>query len=250
MKTAIIKTDFWKDEDIYQLSLDERMLYLCILTNPDRDTTPAVKCSDRMMSAYTGFNIQQIQVAKQRLIERNKIVFVEGYYLIRNQDFVDTKRGKLSSGKYREDFDALPEKVQKIILENKDFCSRAALEPLKSIEIEIEKEIEIEIDTEKEKAKEKLAKDISEVIKAMEAVDAKNRLYYGNKTQRGACTFLLETYGKSAILSVIEGIPRARLSVPYFPSITTPCELRDKWVKIHEAVHRMNKSKKPEMEFV
>ena len=84
----------------------------------------------------------------------------------------------------------------------------------------------------------------------MEAVDAKNRLYYGNKTQRYACTFLLETYGKSAVLSVIEGIPKARLSVPYFPSVTTPCELRDKWVKIHEAVHRMNKSKKPEMEFV
>lgn len=246
MKTAIIKTDFWKDEDIYQLSLDERMLYLCILTNPDRDTTPAVKCSDRMMSAYTGFNIQQIQVAKQRLIERNKIVFVDGYYLIRNQDFVDTKRGKLSSEKYREDFDSLPVKVQKIILENKDFCSRAALEPLKTIEIEIEKEI----DTEKEKAKETIAKDISEVINAFEKVDAKNRLYYGNKTQRDACTFLLETYGKEAVLAMIGGIPEARVKVPYFPSVTTPCELRDKWVKIYEAVHRSNKSKKPDMEFV
>lgn len=67
MKTAIIKTDFWKDDDIYELSIDERMLYLCILTNPERNTTPAFKCSDRIMSAFTGFNTQQMQVARQSL---------------------------------------------------------------------------------------------------------------------------------------------------------------------------------------
>lgn len=104
--------------------------------------------------------------------------------------------------------------------------------------------------SEPQKSSSTLGKDIGDVIKAMESVDAKNKLYYGNKTQRSACTFLLETYGKDAVLSVIEGIPKARVSVSYFPSVTTPCELRDKWTKIFEAIHRQNKSKKPDMEMV
>lgn len=246
MKTAIIKTDFWKDDDIYELSIDERMLYLCILTNPERNTTPAFKCSDRIMSAFTGFNTQQMQVARQRLIDREKIIFIEGYYLIRNQDFVDTKRGKLSSDKYLEDLKTLPKGIQDIILKNKDFRSRAALEPLESIEIE--KEIDTEIVVEKEKDTEK-SKQISEVIKALEKVDAKNKLYYGNKTQRKACEFIIQEYGFQEVLDMIAVIPSARLKIPYFPSVTTPCELRDKWVKIYEAVHRNNKNNK-DIEFV
>lgn len=92
--------------------------------------------------------------------------------------------------------------------------------------------------------------DITAVIYAMTSVDAKNKLYYGNSTQKGACDFLVQEYGLEAVLGLIEGIPKARVSIPYFPSITTPCELRDKWVKVFEAVHRMNKSKKPDVEMV
>jgi hypothetical protein len=88
-------------------------------------------------------------------------------------------------------------------------------------------------------------KEIAEVIKAMVSVDPKNKLYYGNTTQKGAVDFLIQEYSLQTVLSVIGGIPMARQTVKYFPSITTPCELRDKWVKAFEAIHREKQNQAP-----
>lgn len=239
MKTAIIKTDFWKEDAIFQLTPDVRHFYLCILTNPERNTTPAFKCSDRLMSAYTGFNQDTILLCRKQLEEKGLIVFVEGFYVICNQDYVEPKTGRLTKTLYDKTFSILPDSIKELLLNRSSTAQEY-------IDIDSNIDINIGIDKEKKTAN----NDVSEVIKAFEKVDAKNRLYYANKTQRGACTFLIETYGKEAVLAMIGGIPEARVKVPYFPSVTTPCELRDKWVKIYEAVHRSNKSKKPDMEFV
>lgn len=243
MKTAIIKTDFWKEDAIFQLTPDVRHFYLCILTNPERNTTPAFKCSDRLMSAYTGFNQDTILLCRKQLEEKGLIVFVDGFYVICNQDYVEPKTGRLTKTLYDKTFSILPDSIKELLLNRSSTAQEY-------IDIDSNIDIDKDINTEKTTQKKEHNNDISEVIKAFEKVDAKNRLYYANKTQRAACTFLIETYGKEAVLAMIGGIPEARVKVPYFPSVTTPCELRDKWVKIYEAVHRSNKSKKPDMEFV
>lgn len=124
MKTAIIKTDFWKDDKIYNLSIDARLLYLCILTNPERNGTPALKVSDRYLVSQTGFNSNQIEVARKLLIDTDLIQFVDGYYIINNQDYVEPKKGKLSASLYDKDFNSLPENIQYLLKSG----SRVALE--------------------------------------------------------------------------------------------------------------------------
>lgn len=116
MKTQIIKTSFWKDDKIYQLSIDAKLLYLCLLTNPEKNTTPAFKVSDRMLSIQTGFNINQIEVAKKVLVELELIKFVEGYFIINDQDFVKAAKGKLSAHLYEKDITSLPENIQILLL--------------------------------------------------------------------------------------------------------------------------------------
>jgi len=116
MKTQIIKTSFWKDDKIYQLSIDAKLLYLCLLTNPEKNTTPAFKVSDRMLSIQTGFNVNQIEVAKKVLVELELVKFVEGYFIINDQDFVKALKGKLSSTLYEKDFNLLPETIQNLLL--------------------------------------------------------------------------------------------------------------------------------------
>ena len=238
MKTALINTDFWKDDGIYELSIDERMLYLCLLTNPERDTTPAFKCNDRLLTAYTGFNEKQIDVARKKLVKSGKIKFVKKYYILENQDFVDTKKGKLTSEKYKKDFYSLPNEVQEIVLKNKEFCSRATLESFKSIEKEKEKEVE----TVKEKEKENSTL-IVEIIKSFENIDPKNKTYYKNKTQREASAFLIEEYGfKNTIEMIDKIIVVNNLSINqkprFFPRIATPFELKEKWGKIKDCFER------------
>lgn len=77
----------------------------------------------------------------------------------------------------------------------------------------------------------------AEVIKAFEVVDPKNKKYYSNTTQREACDFLIEEYGLEETKTRIQVLPKTN-SMEYFPTITTPCQLRDKWVQLESAVTR------------
>lgn len=81
--------------------------------------------------------------------------------------------------------------------------------------------------------------EIAEVIKHFATfIDPKNKLYYANTTQRGAADFLITEYGFEKVLSAIEAIPKLKKVSSYFPSITTPVELRDKWKKIEDSLIR------------
>lgn len=75
----------------------------------------------------------------------------------------------------------------------------------------------------------------AEVIKAMESVDIKNQTYYGNKTQRSAAEFLVKHYGFDEVKKRISYLPQTN-KIPYFPTITTPVQLRDKWVQLEDSV--------------
>lgn len=115
MKTAIIKTDYWKEDKIFELLPDARYFYLCLLTNPERTTTAAFKCSDRLMAAYTGYNHDIIKLCQKELISKKLIQIVDGYYVLNEQDFVQANKGKLSTQLYQKDFNSLPLKVQELL---------------------------------------------------------------------------------------------------------------------------------------
>lgn len=75
----------------------------------------------------------------------------------------------------------------------------------------------------------------AEIIKAFEEVDPKNKTYYNNTTQRGACDFLLKEYGLEEVLKRITVLPKTN-KVPFFPKINSPNDLKEKWVKLQDAV--------------
>lgn len=84
---------------------------------------------------------------------------------------------------------------------------------------------------------------IPEVIKAFETVDPKNKTYYGNKTQRGACLFLIETYGLNEVKKIISILSETNTR-PYYPKIYTPVQLRDKWKQLGDAIATKRTEKK------
>lgn len=116
MKTAIIKTDFWKEDQIFKLLPDVRLFYICLLTNPERNTTRAFKCSDRLLAAYTGYNTDTIAMCKQSLIKAGFIKIIDSYYVLSEQQCVEPKRGNLTK-KVEDDFiSSLPLKVQEELM--------------------------------------------------------------------------------------------------------------------------------------
>ena len=93
--------------------------------------------------------------------------------------------------------------------------------------------IEIPIDG----GEKKLGTLVGELIKLMEFVDPKNKLYYNVPPQRKAAEFLIEQYSFEEVRKRIEVLPRTN-GMPYFPTITTPCQLRDKWTTLESAMLR------------
>lgn len=77
----------------------------------------------------------------------------------------------------------------------------------------------------------------ADIIKAFEEVDPKNKTFYGNKTQRAACDFLISEYGFEEVLKRISVLPRTN-KVNYFPKIYSPNDLKESWVKLQDSVHR------------
>lgn len=82
------------------------------------------------------------------------------------------------------------------------------------------------------------SKEGADIIRAFEEIDPKNKRNYSNKTQRGSCDFLIQEYGIRNVLKTIELIKHKR-GTPFFPSITSPYELEQKWTKIGEAMMRI-----------
>jgi phage replication O-like protein O len=77
----------------------------------------------------------------------------------------------------------------------------------------------------------------AEVIFELIKVDPKNKTYYNNSTQRSACDFLLAEYGLDEIKKRTDILSKTN-AMPYFPNITTPCQLRDKWVSLNNQIER------------
>lgn len=77
----------------------------------------------------------------------------------------------------------------------------------------------------------------AEIIRALESVDPKNKTYYGNTTQREACDFLIENYTLQTVLDRIAVLTKTN-GLPYFPTITSPIQLRDKWIQLQSAVQK------------
>lgn len=64
-----------------------------------------------------------------------------------------------------------------------------------------------------------------------------NRMY-GNKTQRLACEDLITTYGEDRITRIIRDTLPKTNKIKFFPTITTPLQLRDKFITLESAIIR------------
>lgn len=82
------------------------------------------------------------------------------------------------------------------------------------------------------------SKEVPLIIKAFEAINPAVKNYYGNKTQRKACEDLIKSYGGERIITIIENTLPKSNTLPYFPSIVTPVQLRDKFAALENAINK------------
>ncbi len=80
--------------------------------------------------------------------------------------------------------------------------------------------------------------EIPELIKAFEVINPASKKFYGNTTQRKACESLIGEYGFDRVLSVISKTLPKTNTIEYFPTITTPLQLFEKWATLESAIKK------------
>lgn len=88
-----------------------------------------------------------------------------------------------------------------------------------------------------QKAPEPGAEDIPVIIDSFKEVNPSYSKFFGNTTQRSAVQRLLGLHGKDQLIKVISMLPKTN-SMRFFPSITSPVQLEDKWAALKTAYER------------
>lgn len=87
------------------------------------------------------------------------------------------------------------------------------------------------------------SKEIPLLMKEFESINPSVKRMYGNKTQRQACSDLIKTYTLEKTIQVISEVLPQIKGQPFFPEISTPYELFNKWSKLESAIIRYGKEK-------
>jgi hypothetical protein len=82
MKSRVIYTDLWIDDDFHTLNIDTRMLYLAVLLNPQVNQLRIYKCSDRQLALYSGLTSSQVAKCKDDLEVAQLAYFKNGWVLL------------------------------------------------------------------------------------------------------------------------------------------------------------------------
>lgn len=86
-------------------------------------------------------------------------------------------------------------------------------------------------------ASEHSSQEVVAIIDAFKEVNKSFTQWYKNTTQRAACHRLIETYSLELTLKVVTML-RQTNGRPYFPTITTPVQLEQKWSQLEAAWQR------------
>ena len=88
----------------------------------------------------------------------------------------------------------------------------------------------------KKNTSEQSSQEIPLLIKEFESLNPSCKRFYGNKTQRGACEFLIKTYGFERLKNIVNNTLPKTNKLSFFPVITTPLQLQDKWIALESAI--------------
>lgn len=85
--------------------------------------------------------------------------------------------------------------------------------------------------------------DVVAIIDAFQEVNPSYKKWFANTVQRGACKRLAETHGLERVLKAIALLPKTN-GQRYFPTITTPLKLEDRWADYEAAFRRAKNEEK------
>jgi len=114
MKTRIIHTRFWEDSFVCDLSHKEKLTFLYLLTNARIGLTGIYELPDKFILLDLELTKEELEKAKKKLQESDKIYFIGGYVAIKNaKKYNDYSKGNDNQVKaYYKEIGMLPDVVK------------------------------------------------------------------------------------------------------------------------------------------
>lgn len=111
MKTAILKTNLWDDDDFYELNIDTKLLYLLLMSAPERGVADVYSVSERILSVRSGLNEQQLRVCKKQLEEKGLVSFSGKFVWLKGSAYVLPKKGRFTDDALIREYEELPKNI-------------------------------------------------------------------------------------------------------------------------------------------
>lgn len=220
MKTAIIQTSIWKDKKIRSMHIDTKLVFLCLITNPDRNCTRYLKLDDDYLCIQSGVDYRQLAVVKKQLEELGIIYFIEDWAIFADDSYVKPTKGKLSQILYEKDLLEVPENVINYYTNtNELLMSRSGATPEY-----INKDININSNSNKDSNKSN--SEINDIFSLWEEVVG-YKIESNQQKNRYACSNLLKKHGKDKLEQLLRGVALTQTD-KYAPRISDFVSLQSK----------------------
>ena len=229
-KSRMVNTIFWEDNYTANLDPIEKLLFLYFLTNTSTTISGIYQITLKKVAVETGIDKEMVEKMLIRFERDKKFYYRDGWLGIKNfikhqnQESPQVKKG------IERELQNCPDFIRDLVLfeekvEGIDTLSH--LTKLNLTKLNLTKR-DSEINSEL----------INSVIEMFGEINPACKKMYGNKTQRAACNDLIENYSFDEVKNCVQNVLPLTNGKSYFPVITTPVQLRDKWVALKSAVSK------------
>lgn len=231
-KSRMVNTVFWEDNYTSNLDPIEKLLFLYFLTNTSTTISGIYQVTLKKVAVETGIDKEMVEKMLLRFERDKKFFYRDGWIGIKNfikhqnQESPQVKKG------IERELSNCPDFIKVLVfneekVEGMDTLSH--LTKLNLTELNSTKQIPEEV-------KDDSYELINSVIDSFSNINPACKKMFGNKSQRNASKELIETYSYDEVMNCIKNVLPVTNTKSYFPIITTPVQLRDKWVALKSAV--------------
>jgi len=214
-KLRSISTSFWNDTWVEELSANEKLLFIYLLTNDKTNMLGVYEISIKKMSFETGISKENIEKYLNNFSLKNKVLYKNNHVVLvnflRHQNFNENMM-KSAIDIYNGLPSEMKQLTQGIDLERnkkgfESLCNGFQRLPKVEVEVEVEKEVELELEVELESKNENETKQ-----------NKIENIYYSFdhlKITKDEHEILLKQYSESQIMDIYEKIQNYKKNKNY-----------------------------------
>lgn len=234
MRTTLINTTFWREDAIDELHLDSKLLYLYMLTNPDKGLANIYHYKPKVIAAYAGLSTEQIEVSIKQLISLGYVDVFNGFYvLLKGHEM--PKKGRFTEQTMEKEKELIPldvlEHFNLLILQSSSGVAPEHKDNNKTNN----KDKDITIKEDKSKPDINLMFDTWHLVVGY-------KIESNRQKNRYACSNLLKKYSVEELTRLIEGVALSQ-SDQFAPRVSDFVSLQAKLTELFAWGKRTNSKK-------